>query len=75
MGSVQSRRNALIYSRYKPGRRVLGTLEHDIVLQDVIEIRVPATKAMEDRDRPIAIHVGHELLFSCLLMHLHGDAS
>jgi len=49
--------------------------KHDFVLKDVIKIDMPATIALKDGDRSIAIYVGYELLSVCTLMHLHDHAS
>jgi len=49
--------------------------EHHPVLQDVIEIDMPAAMAVKDGDGSIAIYVGHELLSVWMFLHLHGHTS
>ena len=36
---------------------ILPLREDDIVLQDVVKVDVQAAMAIEDRDRPITVHV------------------
>jgi hypothetical protein len=46
-----------------------------VVLQDVVEIHVPAAMTVKDGDWSLAIDVGHELVFVRMLKRLHVHAS
>ena len=75
IASVQPTGNALIDTRREPVDRLFGRGEHDVVLENVVEVDVPATAAVEDRDRPPAVDVTPKLLLRSVLDGMHSSAS
>jgi hypothetical protein len=56
----------------QPPHRALSRREHDIGLEHVIEIGVPATVVVEDREVPSAVYIRPEVLTGHSLDLGHG---
>jgi hypothetical protein len=60
--SVEARRDALIYAVHQPGQGLVCRFEHDLILENVVEIDVPSAKVVESGDRSTAVDHRHEFL-------------
>jgi hypothetical protein len=72
---MQPAGNALIDTRREPLNGLLGGREHDVVLENVVEVDVPPIATIEDRDGPPAVNLRPELLLRRMLDGMRRAAS